>query len=149
MKRTRIPYGYDIIDGKAYINQEQAEQLKLYFRRYLEGLSMSAAAEEARLPCSATTFPHFFKRKEYIGTDYYPPIITAEYQKQLIDEWEKRKSENPRQSKPCPKKGVRIYTDFRIAGTAGNEEDDPVTYAAVLYQRIRPKHTLQQAPNRG
>ena len=147
MKRTRIPFGYDIIEGKAHINEQETGQLKKYFRLYLEGLSMSAAAQEARLPCSSTTLPHFFKRKEYIGTDYYPPIITAEYQKQLVDEWMKRKSENPRQSKPCPKKGVRIYTDFRLTPPVGDAADDPVTCAAVLYQRIRAKHN--QTPNRG
>ena len=99
---SKIPFGYEIIGGKAYVNAQEAAQLKTYFRKYLEGLSMSAAAQEARLPFSSTTYPHLFKRKEYLGTDYYPALITEEYQRQLIDEWSaaKRKLRGGRRNSP-------------------------------------------------
>lgn len=145
---SKIPFGYEIIGGKAYVNAQEAAQLKTYFRKYLEGLSMSAAAQEARLPFSSTTYPHLFKRKEYLGTDYYPALITEEYQRQLIDEWERRKEEAPRWSKKQPKKGVKIYTDFRLVRARSFEPEDPVDCAAALYQRIRPKYKSDQAPTR-
>ena len=86
----RVPFGYDIVDGAAVINEADAGRLKLFFKVFMDGESMADAARQAKLQCSTTTYPHLFKRKEYCGTDYYPAIITHEYQALLIAEWEKR-----------------------------------------------------------
>ena len=136
---ARIPFGYEIIGGKAYVNKTEAEQLRMFFRRYLAGMSMNAAAREAGLPLSPSTYPHLFKRKEYTGTDYYPPIITAKYQKELTDEWERRKRERPRQYKPHSPKGVRIFTDFKLVHVKDPESEDPVDYVEGFYRNIHPK----------
>lgn len=145
--RARIPFGYRIVDGKAQIDPAESFKLKKYFSLYLEGFSMAEAAHEAGLQCSATTFRNLLKRKEYSGTDYYPAIITPEYQEQLTSEWERRKGESPRKMKEYVPKGVRIYTQFRMAGhiSEPNQEDaqektpeDLVERMNVLYQRIRP-----------
>lgn len=138
--RAKVPYGYRIVDGEAYVNSEETARLQLYFRRYLEGESMSAAAKEAQLPCSQTTLPHLFQRKEYIGNEFYPPIITEEYQQKLIAEWEERKKRAVVRSLPTHKeKGVRIYKEFRLVKARNYDSSDPVDSAAALYQRIRPK----------
>ena len=104
-----------IFTGQAVINEEQADQLKLYFKRYLDGDTMASAARAARLPLSTSTYPHLFSKKEYVGTDYYPAIIEESYQEKLVSEWQKRKSESPRLGKTHPKKGVKVYKEFRIA----------------------------------
>ena len=44
-KRARVPFGYEIVDGKAIINQAESTKLKLYFELFLSGKSMSAAAK--------------------------------------------------------------------------------------------------------
>lgn len=148
--RAKVPYGYRIEGGVAMIDPEEAGALKLYFQRYLEGLPMSQAAQEARLPCSATTLPHFFKRKEYLGTDFYPALITEEYQKRLITEYESRKGKQVRVAPTHPEKGVRLYKDFRLARMRAYEYGNPVDCAAALYQQVRPKtkHTENKAPSR-
>ena len=107
----RIPFGYEIIDGKAVINEQKVKQLRLYFERYLSGQSMADAARVAHLPVSSSTYPHLFKRKEYCGTDYYPAVITKEYQAQLVAEWQRRKDEHPRRRRkqPVTEGGDRIY----------------------------------------
>ena len=89
----RVPFGYDIVDGAAVINEADAGRLRLFFRVFMSGESMAEAARQAGLQCSATTYPHLFKRKEYRGTDYYPAIITGDYQRGLIAEWERRRGE--------------------------------------------------------
>ena len=147
-KRHRIPFGYRIVDGKAQIDPVESMQLKKYFDLYLDGSSMADAATEAGLQCSATTFRNLLKRKEYAGTDYYPAIITSEYQKKLVTEWVKRKGESPRQHKERILKGVRIYTDFRMV-KKGTDSDDLVEQMNVLYQRIRPKFTKKAAVTNG
>ena len=143
-RKAKVPYGYDIVDGAAVINEAEAAGLKLYFRRYHDGDSMAEAARKARLPYSPTSLPHLFQRKEYVGTDYYPAIITPEYQKTLIDEWERRKGEKPRNLKRGTKKAVRIYTDFKLVKPRQYAPDDAEDCAAALYQRIRPNFTKQK-----
>ncbi len=137
--RAKIPYGYQIVNGVATIQLQEAMALTVYFQRFLEGLPMSQSAKEAKLPCSATTLRHLFYRKEYIGTDFYPPIITEEYQKQLIAEYESRKGKQVRVMPTHPKKGVRIYKAFVLKEPDATIPKDPAACAAALYQRIRPK----------
>ena len=145
--KARVPFGYRIAHGKAQVDPVESAQLRRYFSLYLGGASMAEAAKEAGLQCSASTFRNLLKRKEYRGTDYYPAIISAEYQEQLVAEWEKRKGENPRQPKERIPKGVRIYTDFRIhtdfrVVKNGLDSDDLVEQMNNLYQMIRPKVAL-------
>ena len=142
---TRIPFGYRIVEGKAQSDPENEEKLKLFFRLYLEGLTMAGAARTAGLPVSASTLPHLFQRKEYLGTDYYPPIVSPAYQEQLIREWKKRKQDSPRTGKKRPKKAVRIHICFHLEGmddfgTQIGDCHDPAGYAEELYQRIHPQY---------
>lgn len=142
--RAKVPYGYRIADGRACVDAEEAAALRLFFRRYLEGETMSAAAREARLPCSQATLPHLFQRKEYAGTAFYPAIITEEYRQRLVAEWQGRKRQKARRTLPThPAKGVRVYRDFRLVKARAYDGTDPAGCAAALYRRIRPK-----APNR-
>lgn len=136
--KARIPFGYQIVDGKAQINEAEARQLKKYFSLYLEGASMAEAAKEAGIQCSPTTFRNLLKRKEYCGTDYYPAIISSDYQEKLESEWENRKGQTVRQPRERIPKGVRIYTDFRMVKN-GADSKDLVEKMNLLYQRIRPR----------
>ena len=157
----RTPYGYNIINGRAVIDEQKAEQLKLYFSGYLEGLSMADAARIARLPLSASTYSNLLKRKEYGGTDFYPAIIDPVYQEKLEQEWERRKEENSHRRRKPAEKGVRIYTEFQLTSSpvspstsstssTSDRPVDPVDQIAVLYQRIRPVYRSQnrQSSNR-
>ena len=137
---ARVPFGYDIVDGAAVINEAAAGQLKVFFQVFMRGESMAEAARQARLQCSTTTYPHLFKRKEYCGTDYYPAIITSDYQQELIAEWEKRKGESPRQPKQRPRKGVPLYMDFKLTSQHASRSDAPEDVAAAFYRRIRPRY---------
>lgn len=157
--KARIPFGYRIVDGKAQINDAEARQLKKYFSLYLDGATMAEAARKAGIQCSPTTFRNLLKRKEYCGTDYYPAIISSDYQRELESEWERRKGQTVRQPRERIPKGVRIYTDFRVytdfrmvkkgtdsVGSVGSivtvdsiVSNDLVEQMNLLYQRIRPK----------
>ena len=73
---ARIPFGYRIVEGKAVIDEENLKKLKRFFSLYLEGTSMAEAARTAELPVSASTLPKLLRKKVYLGTDYYPPVLT-------------------------------------------------------------------------
>ena len=143
--RARIPYGYEITEGRAEIDEEEAQKLFLFYRKYLEGSSMSEAAREALLPYCQTSLRHLLSRKEYVGTDFYPPLVSKEYQERLISEWNRRKGEKPRQSKARRKRrGVPIYTEFFFTSPINIQKIDlenPIEYLTELYQRIMPVTT--------
>ena len=46
---AHIPYGYKIVDGKAVIDEEQAERVRTLFEGYISGLALKTAAEKAGL----------------------------------------------------------------------------------------------------
>ena len=140
-KAARIPFGYRIVDGRAQVDETEAEKLRKYFDLYLAGSSMAEAAREAGLQCSATTFRNLLKRKEYTGTDYYPAIITSDYQAQLMTELEKRRGDHPRKVKERIPKGVVIHTEFKLSASRKATDDLPLPdQMNALYQQIRPKY---------
>ena len=137
----RIPFGYDIIDGRPVINERKRRQLLLYFKTYLAGQSMADAARTAHLPVCSSTYPNLFKRKEYCGTEDYPAMITKDYQTQLVAEWQRRKDEHPRRRRTPAVKGVKVYTHFKLASARAETGGSPADIMAVFYQRIRPDYT--------
>ena len=129
--RGRIPYGYEIRHGRARIEPEEAGRLREFFTRFLDGATMAEAAREAGLPCSTGTLPNLFRRREYVGTAFYPAIITVEMQARLIGEWERRKTERQREVRRV-RRGVKIYTAFSLIPGEGDGDLESI------YRRIAP-----------
>ena len=111
-RRGGVPFGYKIENGKAVVNEEEVQKLRSFFRLFMAGASMAGAAHDAGLSCHHTTLPLLFKREAYIGTDFYPTIITKEYQQMLIEEWERRKLETTKAPYVRTIRFVKILTDF-------------------------------------
>ena len=137
-KRGGVPFGYRIENGKAVVNEEEAEKLREFFRCFLEGSSMAGAARDAGLSCHHTTLPLLMKRKAYTGTDFYPAIITTDFQQKLISEWEKRKGEGPRTPNVRAVRFVKINTEFD-APESEPPHTTPESYIMALYEQIRVK----------
>lgn len=138
-RRARLPYGYEICDGAAIPNPKEAAVLKRYFQLFLEGASMARAAKEAGFDCSSTAMAAYFFKKELTGTDYYPAIISKEYQEELIREYQRRKGKrSPRLSSRSPK-GVPVFMDFKLDPLPDILPENPEDYVDVIYQTIRPK----------
>ena len=76
MKHT--PYGYDIVGGKAVVNEEQADIIRSICSNYLSGMSMTAAAKDAGVTMTHSRVKHLLQNKRYLGDDFYPPILTEE-----------------------------------------------------------------------
>ena len=130
--------GYKIDNGKAVVNEEEAEKLKEFFKLFLAGSSMAAAARDAGLSCHHTTLPLLMKRKAYTGTDFYPAIITTDFQQKLISEWEKRKGEGPRAPYVRAVRFVKINTEF-TSSSPEPPHTTPESYIMALYEQIRVK----------
>ena len=73
-----------------------------------------------------------------MGTEFYPEIISAEYQEKLISEWEKRKGEGPRTPNVRAVRFVKINTEFD-APESELPHTTPESYIMALYEQIRVK----------
>lgn len=75
---AHIPYGYKIIDGKAVVDEEQAENIRNFYKGYISGLALKIAAENAGLKLSHSSAGMMLRKRYYLGDDFYPSIIDKE-----------------------------------------------------------------------
>ncbi|NLH36173.1 MAG: recombinase [Lactococcus chungangensis] len=75
---AHIPYGYKIIDGKAVVDEEQAENIRNFYKGYISGLAFKVAAENAGLKLSHSSAGMMLRKRYYLGDDFYPSIIDKE-----------------------------------------------------------------------
>lgn len=76
MKHT--PLGYNIVGGKAVINEDEATIVRKICNNYLCGMSMTSAARNAGVDMVHSRVRHLMQDKRYLGDDFYPPILTEE-----------------------------------------------------------------------
>ena len=69
------PFGYRIENGRAVVNDKEAEQLRQIISGYLSGLSYINAAKEVGLDMGHTSVKNLLQHKRYLGDDFYPAII--------------------------------------------------------------------------
>lgn len=75
---AHIPYGYKIIDGKAVVDEGQADNIRSFYKGYITGLALSVAAENAGLKLSHSSAGRMLRNRHYLGDDFYPAIIDKE-----------------------------------------------------------------------
>lgn len=75
---AHIPYGYKIVNGKAEIDEEQAEAVRKLFDGYLSGLGLKPAAKNAGLDIFHGSAGRILRNTHYLGDEYYPAIIDRE-----------------------------------------------------------------------
>ena len=76
--KTHIPYGYRIVDGKAIIDKDEAEQVRRLFEEYISGKALKVAAENVGLNIFHSSAGNILRNTRYLGDDYYPAIICRE-----------------------------------------------------------------------
>ena len=72
---SHTPFGYQIVNGEAVIDELAAEQLKTLFLAYLAGDSLATAAQKAGIQISHAVVGKMLRNTHYLGDDYYPAII--------------------------------------------------------------------------
>ena len=75
---AQIPYGYRIERGRIAVDTEAAAEISRFVESYLSGLSVKESKKAAKIPLSESTLNQLLKNNTYLGTDDYPPLITAE-----------------------------------------------------------------------
>lgn len=75
---AHIPYGYRIEDGKAVVDESQAEQVRAFFKEYISGKALMVAAETVGLQLFHGSAGRMLRNTHYLGDEYYPAIIDRE-----------------------------------------------------------------------
>ena len=134
--RARIPFGYQIRNGRAEPDPTEAPQLKLLFELYIIGYSAAFSAREACIPRTAACCRKMLSNPIYCGTDYYPQLITPTQ----MEAAEKRRHEkdslrkNRPGRKPCHPLPVQMK--FSLSELPALLPDDPSDLASVIYRCI-------------
>ena len=75
---AHISYVYRNVDGKAVVDEVQAEQVRNFFEEYISGKALKVAAENVGLKIYHGSAGRMLRNTRYLGDDYYPAIIDQE-----------------------------------------------------------------------
>lgn len=130
-----IPYGYKIEKGKAVVDEEQAEQVRMIFKGYLSGLAYVAAAEAVGLKLFHPGVKKILQNKRYLGDKYYPAIIDQETFEKAEAERFRRQRKMGRIFPDKPVEECKPATKL-IMPKAGKIFIDPFKQAEYVYSLI-------------
>lgn len=129
------PYGYKIVNGMAVIDEIEGAAVRKLYEGYLSGLGLQAAADEAGIPVNHCQAKRMMLNKKYLGTDYYPPLITKDIMEQVKAELARRAGKLGRVFEPKEQDLPIVPTRFQF----GKEEmsfDNPFLQAQYMYELI-------------
>lgn len=130
-----IPFGYEIIGGRAVINAQKAEKITLLFKHYLEGESLERSAESSSIGLTHSQIGRILEKRIYCGDDFYPQIIPPETFEKAQVERVKRATKLGRLNKSKPLPLMKVQARFRMKNSAV-KFDDPFKQAEYLYSMI-------------
>ncbi|MEY8329862.1 hypothetical protein AALB81_11100 [Lachnospiraceae bacterium 48-33] len=129
------PYGYQIEEGKAVINEAAATQVRELYKYYLSGLSLTNAAKEAGLDLLHSGAKRMMRNSHYLEDDFYPAIIDKESFDAVEVELSKRSTKLGRNDRYSAPKVKKPPTVFRFGDITENY-DNPIRLAEYLYSLI-------------
>lgn len=132
------PYGYKIENGAAFIDEEKANRIQAFFKEYLSGLSLSAAAKKSGINAYHGTAGNMLRNKKYLGDGFYPAIVDKKTFKQAEIERQKRARKLGRVYESKEQEKPEQDFDFTI-GSIDEDYEDPFTQAEYVYGLIRRK----------
>ena len=135
-KRGHIPFGYRIKNGRAVVNDKEAEQLRQIISGYLSGLSYINAAKEVGLDMGHTSVKNLLQHKRYLGDDFYPAIIDKETFDRVQTERIKRAAALGRLDRKSTRKAPKIAKVFSF-GDIMEHYDNPATQPEYIYSLLK------------
>lgn len=133
MKHT--PFGYNIVNGAAVINEEQAEVIRKLATGYLSGATFANLARENDV--GITAVKRILADRRYIGNGYYPQILAEEMMDEIAAERKKRLEAQGRSNvKKRSREKPKPQTEFRMKPVRQMYKD-PVKQAEYAYEQIK------------
>ena len=125
-------YGYKIIDGKAVVDEQEAEVIINIFNGYISGMSLRDAAIHAGKPMVHSMVKRIIRNFCYIGDDFYPAILSRQTFSKANAELIRRAEKHGSKKRLQPPK---IHTEFFLSEST-EHYDDPVKQAEYIYSLI-------------
>ena len=86
----QIPIGYRIENGRAVIDENEAEVIRSVFRYYLEGMTLTGISEKTGIGNSHGGIIAILTKRRYLGDEFYPAIVDAKTFSKAAAERERR-----------------------------------------------------------
>lgn len=135
MSNNTTPYGYRLENGKAVIQEEEADRLREMSRLYLSGLSFVEAAKRVGLTMYHGTVRNLLKNRKYLGTDFYPAILDQETFEAVETERKRREEQLCRSRKKRRVSTAKAITTFSVPKVE-IRYTDPAQQAEYAYSLI-------------
>lgn len=131
------PYGYDIVGGKAVVNEEKAANLYKICENYLNGMSFTAAAADVGLTMNHCSVKRMIQNKKLLGDSFYPAILTEEIARQIEEERVRREKALGRDRRGRKKvEKIKVHTAFSMSRVP-MKYDNPIRQAEYAYSLIQ------------
>ncbi|HDM9179009.1 TPA: recombinase [Listeria innocua] len=131
-----VPYGYTITDGVVTVDERAADQVRDFFEKYISGLSLSVAGEQAGIQKTHSSMGLILKNINYLGNDVYPAIIDKETFDKAEEVRSKRAKDLGRIVELAAFSSPPPIERFKMKKSEGKLPDDPVGRAEYLYSLI-------------
>ena len=131
-----VPYGYTITEGLVAVDEKEAEQVRMFFEKYISGLSLAVAGEQAGIQKTHSSMGLILKNISYLGNDVYPAIIDRETFDKAEEVRNKRAKDLGRIAELAAFTSPSPIERFKMKKSEGKLPDDPVARAEYLYSLI-------------
>ena len=138
---AHIPYGYRIEDGKAVVDETQAEQVRAFFKEYISGKALMVAAETVGLKLFHGSAGRMLRNTHNLGDEYYPAIIDRELFDKAEEQRQARAGQLGRVRELAPATSPAVPFHF----TMGKQKKvcyDPFEQAEYAYSLIESEMKL-------
>lgn len=131
-----VPYGYTVKDGVVTVDERAADQVRDFFEKYISGLSLAVAGEQAGIQKTHSSMGLILKNINYLGNDVYPAIIDKETFDKAEEVRNKRAKNLGRIAELAAFSAPPPLERFKMRKSEGKLPDDPVARAEYLYSLI-------------
>jgi uncharacterized coiled-coil protein SlyX len=131
-----IPYGYKMIEGVITVDEEKANQVRVFFEKYISGLSLAVAGEQAGIEKTHSSMGLILKNVNYLGNDVYPAIIDKESFDKAEEVRQKRAKDLGRIVELAAFTSPTPIERFKMKKADTKLPEDPVLRAEYLYSLI-------------
>ena len=132
-----VPYGYVIVDGVITVDEEKAKILRDMCRNYLSGASLRKCAEDAGLNMKHRGIGCLLGNKTYLGTEFFPKILTEEMMDAIDAERKRRACALGKDHLYERKKSLPTYAVRYSIKKFTVKYKNPVKQAEYAYEQIK------------
>ena len=132
----QLPYGYEIENGIVVVNEENAQILRTMVEGYISGMSLQKCAEAVGMSVKHSTIMKMLTNRKYLGTDIFPPILSAEVMDEVKAEKARRSAFLGRDNLKSRKQASVYEKQFSVPPIPVKYKD-PIKQAEYAYCLIQ------------